>query len=745
MIKKAYFFILLLVIYNLFADENMQVENSQVVLDVKKINEELVFLKNELQNKVKDVNFLFFNDAKDSEYEKLLNSIKAIREKIKDLEENFRKDAICDSMKTDEGYAFWDQGETTIAQLIMEYGSQDFLYVVPQELSTIKLNLFSTIPIPRESFDDILKLILTHNGIGIKKLNPFLHQLYILKQDPSYIQAIINDPKDLNFLDDAAIVCYIISPKIEQLSAMQTFLERFSDLKQTSIQTIKSNIVVIGSKGTLERLINLQQAVFKNTDGKIIRVISLEKVAPQEAEKVLQAFFSQPQKARPSFYQNAIDELSIVVQGSSLILIGESPLVDRAENIISDLEKQLDDPSEMVIFWYTCKHSDPTEIAEVLEKIYFSMSGATIEEKTKVEAQKPAQINANLPVQPKFFEPKKTLTTKESKTLTNNFIADAKTGSILMVVKKDELNKLKSILKKLDEPKKMVQIDVLLVERKVQDRKQTGVNLLKIGSAKNSNETAISFDASSSSKRKGLFDFILSRSKSFIPSFDLTLSFLMAQDDMYIADCPTILAVNQTPATISIVDEISINNGAIQVDTSAGAKFEKAFSRAQFGTTIIMTPTIHLSDDEDLSNGFVTLQTDVSFDTTKSSANDRPAVTRRHIENEVRVANGETIILGGLRRNTGEEGSEKIPFLGEIPGIGKFFGTTKNATSTSEMFIFITPNIIIDPKLDLKQQRQKILEKRQGDIDEFLEKLENAKKQEKNKLFEKSLKLFFEK
>ena len=61
------------------------------------------------------------------------------------------------------------------------------------------------------------------------------------------------------------------------------------------------------------------------------------------------------------------------------------------------------------------------------------------------------------------------------------------------------------------------------------------------------------------------------------------------------------------------------------------------------------------------------------------------------------------------------------------------------------MFIFITPHIIKDPMFDLAEQRQNYLQKRQGDIDEFLEKLEDAKKNEKKKLFEKSLNLFFDK
>ena len=291
----------------------------------------------------------------------------------------------------------------------------------------------------------------------------------------------------------------------------------------------------------------------------------------------------------------------------------------------------------------------------------------------------------------------------------------------------------------------MVQIDVLLVERKIQDRKKTGINLLRIGAVQGKRDSVISFDAASSSKRKGLLDLLLSRPKGKIPAFDIAMSFLMAQDDMRISDCPTVLAVNQTPATISVVDEISINNGAIQIDTSSGPKLEKSFSRAQFGTTIVLTPTIHLPDEEiDGAKGFVTLHTDVSFDTTKSYDNDRPSVTRRHIENEVRVADGETIILGGLRRKTNEEGSEKIPFLGEIPGIGKLFGSTKKATSSSEMFIFITPHIIKNPEDNLLQVKNKISEIRQGDSEAFLSKLENAKKEEKRELFKNSIELFFE-
>ncbi len=51
------------------------------------------------------------------------------------------------------------------------------------------------------------------------------------------------------------------------------------------------------------------------------------------------------------------------------------------------------------------------------------------------------------------------------------------------------------------------------------------------------------------------------------------------------------------------------------------------------------------------------------------------------------------------------DNQEKVPFLGELPGIGKLFGTSKLTDHNTEMFIFITPTIISDPKEDLERLR----------------------------------------
>ena len=315
-----------------------------------------------------------------------------------------------------------------------------------------------------------------------------------------------------------------------------------------------------------------------------------------------------------------------------------------------------------------------------------------------------------------------------------------------MVVRREELPKIKALLKKMDVPKRMVQLDVLLVEKKLTDRRQVGFNLLQIGANSSGiQENSVSFDTAEKGMYKGILSYMYSKPSGKFPAVDIRYNFLLAQDDLRINANPSVLAINQTPATVSIVEEISINNGSFPIQTQSGVLIEQSYTRAQYGITIVLTPTIHLSHGEDGDQaGFVSLQTNLEFDTTQIATNDRPPVTRRHIENEVCVADGETVILGGLRRKIEEDSREKIPFLGDLPGIGKLFGATKSTDMDTEMFIFITPKIIRNPVDDLIQVRQMEYQMRPGDIPEFLAVIDEAKNKERKRLFQNSLKMLFD-
>ena len=71
-----------------------------------------------------------------------------------------------------------------------------------------------------------------------------------------------------------------------------------------------------------------------------------------------------------------------------------------------------------------------------------------------------------------------------------------------------------------------------------------------------------------------------------------------------------------------------------------------------------------------------------------------PAITSRKVNTEVEVADGQSFVIGGLLDNRDTETYNKIPFLGDIPILGKFFQSmSKNRTNT-ELIVIVTPEIV---------------------------------------------------
>lgn len=746
-------------------------------------------LRSQMKGKYDEALQLSRAHGEESAYKELLFSIKSLKEQMRSLEEKWRQNSVVENSHSEEAYALWDVGETTLSQLVMEYGASDYLYIIPQELSAMKISLFSSIPLPRESWSEMIEMVLAQNGVGVKRINPFAKQLFVLKLDPSAIEGIVSRQEDLDLFPSHARLFFVLSPPAEQLKSLQAFFERFSDQKQTMIQAIGSKVVLISNRETIEKLLGLYKAVWEKEQGKVVRLLRLTKIVPQEAEKVLKAFFADAAlKGRPNFSPIGSDELTILPLPQGLVLVGENETVSRGEKVVADLESQLDDPGEKVIYWYSCRHSNPEDIAAVLEKVYESLMGSGFDKKPQEANASPsataatspppplssepaltplypgqnAIYNPVLPANPPFVQPG--MIDKNKKMAFGNFIVDPKTNSILMVVRREELPKIKTLLKKMDVPKRMVQLDVLLVEKRLTDRREVGFDLLQFGTnASERNENAVTFGSPHHGSKgegvfgkdfgpqanfaKGVLSYIFSRDSGKFPAMDIRYNFLLAQEDVHINSNPSALTTNQVPVSISVVDEISINNGAFPVQTPSGlVTTQDSFTRAQYGTTIVITPTIYFSQnsDEPEQTGFVSLQTNIEFDTTKFSFDNRPPVTRRHIENEVCVPDGETVILGGLRSKVEQDTRDKIPFLGDLPGIGKLFGAAKQVDVTTEMFIFITPRIIKDPEEDLRCIRQSEYQKRAGDVPEFLACLDEAKNRERKKLFGNSLKMLFD-
>jgi general secretion pathway protein D len=726
------------------------------------VNKELTMLRKALEECYGQVARLHSRSAGDTEFQALLEEVNVIKSRMLDVEKQWMNHAVAEGKKEDEDYALWDQEETTLTQVVMEYGAMDHLYVIPAEMASMKLHMYSGIPIPRESWPEMLEMILAQSGIGVKKINSYARQLFIFKQDPSAIVVIASRPEDLPLVPSQTRLFYLFSPPVEQVKSVFQFFEKFADIKQTFLHQVGAKIAIISSKEEVEKLLALYNTVWQGAKGKASRVIPVTKISVREMEKILQSFFGEAiEKARPPFGKVEQEGLSVFPLGSggALVLIGQKELVDRAEKVVKETEEQLQDPAEMTAYLYTCRHSDPVDLGKVLEKVYASLVAVQQEGKEGVvDMSYMSQGNPTRP--PDGYPPAPPLvvappplkagvtTHLEIEKGSDHFIPDPKTGTLLMVVRKDALAKIKDLLRKLDIPKKMVQIEVLLFEKQLNHQTTEGLNLLKLGTHNGFDYSSVNLPgghAIGGAERRllenGILEFFFTHAKSnHFPAYDITYNFMMQQEDIQLNAAPSVITVNQTPATISIVDEISINNGAAPVDTNKGIAFEKSFSRTQYGITIVMTPTVHVPDLENNADdkGLITLQTNITFDTPRPNSDDRPLVNRRHIENEVRVVDGQTVIIGGLRKRATQDTEDKVPFLGDIPGLGKLFGSNKLIDQNTEMFFFITPTIIENPEEQFNNFRAEQLKKRPGDVPEFMDALVEARRKERKRFMRNS-------
>src|SRR5581483_1404484 len=365
-------------------------KNSEESFDVMltDVNQQLISMKDELKECYRRARMLHHEGAGETDFHELLTHVNEIRSRIYTLENRWRDSAVNESKKDEEGYALWDQEETTLAQLVMEYGAMDYLFIVPPEMSSLKLNMHSNIPIPREQWSEMLEIILAHNGIGVKKVNTYVRQLYILKQDPSAIQAIASSPQQLQWVPDRTRMFYVFTPPVEQVKSSFQFFERFADAKQTFLYQIGPKIAIVASKEEVLKLIDLYNTVWDNSRGKVSKVVPVSKMAVREMEKILQSFFSEAmEKGRPPFGKPEQEGLNIfsLNQGNALILLGQEDVVDRAEKIIKETEEQLQDPAEMTVYLYQCKHSNPEDLSKVLEKVYNSLLVSSTEANKEME------------------------------------------------------------------------------------------------------------------------------------------------------------------------------------------------------------------------------------------------------------------------------------------------------------------------------------------------------------------------
>ncbi|MCP5507972.1 MAG: hypothetical protein H7A37_06705 [Chlamydiales bacterium] len=110
---------------------------------------------------------LFAQSADEDAYRTLLSEINAVRENIVILQNSWRDMAA--EAGQDEEYALFHQPDTTLGDLVIDYGSHDYVYLMTADIASLPVSVNSNIPIPRASWDEMLEMILVRTALASKQ------------------------------------------------------------------------------------------------------------------------------------------------------------------------------------------------------------------------------------------------------------------------------------------------------------------------------------------------------------------------------------------------------------------------------------------------------------------------------------------------------------------------------------------------------------------------------------------------
>jgi len=169
---------------------------------------------------------------------------------------------------------------------------------------------------------------------------------------------------------------------------------------------------------------------------------------------------------------------------------------------------------------------------------------------------------------------------------------------------------------------------------------------------------------------------------------DLELSAAQTEGRSELISSPRVISANNQEADIKQGQEI----GYV---TFTGGASGAATATVQFKEAVLelkVTPTI--TNDNRI---FLTL--DVKKDAINSLVPNPgggfvPQLDKREINTSVLVDNGQTVVLGGVYEFDKSTDITKVPFLGDVPGLGALFRDTKKNNQKAELLIFVTPRIL---------------------------------------------------
>ncbi|MCD4830857.1 MAG: hypothetical protein K8R02_03495 [Anaerohalosphaeraceae bacterium] len=281
-----------------------------------------------------------------------------------------------------------------------------------------------------------------------------------------------------------------------------------------------------------------------------------------------------------------------------------------------------------------------------------------------------------------------------------NIEPDAKTNSLIICDSQENVDKIIEQIKNADKKPEQIMIEVVLIDVKLNDDTEIGVNWDFLSNNSRTNTYRQNFGytdriglTNPTTGEEGTIENLTALATSgtggafSILNGDIRniIKMLQTKQDVEILASPRVMVVSGQTASIEAIEEIPYTETS---DTSEGGsltstEFKDVGVKLKVGAI--------LTDD-----GSILLNIESEQKVTTGTTGGVPQVDARIVQTALMLKDGQLVTIGGLRRKELKEQAKQIPILGDLPGIGFAFKTTDSIENHSELVVLISPHIYKD-------------------------------------------------
>lgn len=288
--------------------------------------------------------------------------------------------------------------------------------------------------------------------------------------------------------------------------------------------------------------------------------------------------------------------------------------------------------------------------------------------------------------------------------------ADERNNALVASDTPDHIAALKAMVKQLDVPAAQVLIQARIVIANDRFAREIGA---KFGVTRATERFALSGNLKSNAENLGaskltgglMTAFDLANASGSVAGtllragslLDVELQAMQSNGLGQIISEPRIITTNQRTARIAQgreVGYVTLQNHA-NSDPTPNVAFKQALLE------LAVTPTI-------TSDGHVFLSLELRKDEldgyVQTTVGDIPQINKREVTTSVLLQDGQTLVIGGVQEFIDQDDVNKVPFLGDIPGLRHLFRRTHAQKQKAELLIFLTPVVLPPPTAPVKPE-----------------------------------------